>query len=52
MDLQKALISMGVHCAFDAATADFSGIVEGSQGLFVGKVVQKATIDVSISNKV
>ncbi|KAH7700715.1 serine protease inhibitor serpin 1c [Aphelenchoides avenae] len=46
MDLRKALISMGVHSAFDPANADFSGIAEGSHGLFMGKVVQKASIDV------
>ncbi|KAH7712289.1 serpin peptidase inhibitor 20, partial [Aphelenchoides avenae] len=46
MDLRKALSSMGVHSAFDPVNADFSGIAEGSHELFVGKVVQKASIDV------
>jgi serpin B len=43
--LKSALESMGIHRAFDPNEADFSGM-DGSGGLFISDVVQKAFVAV------
>jgi serpin B len=47
LDLCDALCSLGMRKAFNAAEADFSGISDDSEGLFVGEVAHKAFIDVN-----
>lgn len=44
--LQSALQALGIHVAFVAGKADFSGIDGGKNLLYVGDVIQKATAKV------
>ena len=43
----EALRSMGMEKAFSVQEADFSGISDDPEGLFIGEVVHKAFIDVN-----
>ena len=45
-DLAAALKALGMPLAFDAATADFTGIATLPEGLYIKKVIHQANIDV------
>ena len=46
-DLKEALKAMGMPLAFDPIQADFTGIATLPNGLYIGKVIHQANIDVS-----
>jgi serpin B len=46
-EAKKALMALGMKRAFGAKTADFSGIDDGKDQLFVGGVTQKAFLSVN-----
>ncbi len=47
LDLKRALKSMGMPLAFDEHRADFSGMTDDPQGLYIAKVIHKAYVDVN-----
>jgi len=46
-NLKGALSALGMPAAFQRGAADFSGINEGKEGLFISEVVHKAFVDVN-----
>lgn len=45
--LRKSLTSMGIKSAFDHSIADFSGITDSAEGLFLGDILQKTFLEVT-----
>ena len=46
-ELSKALKAMGMEKAFDEVSAEFGGMFDGSRGLYISRVLQKAKIQVA-----
>ena len=46
-ELSKALMAMGMTKAFDEVFAEFGGMFDGSRGLYINRVLQKAKIQVA-----
>ncbi len=47
VSLKEKLKAMGMPLAFDATRADFSGMTDNPEGLYIGAVIHKAFVDVN-----
>ena len=47
LDLKEALKPMGMRVAFDRDKADFSGMTDNPEGLYIGAVIHEACVDVN-----
>ena len=45
--LKEALKTLGMTDAFDAASADFSGVTSDPAGLYISEVIHKTFVDVN-----